>query len=266
MWRRKRLTLLILSALSVGLLVQPVAAQTDAGAVDTTLLDDPTAANRILYEQGVVDGFGHVSVRHPTDPTHFFMAHSMAPALVTSADILECDLQGEPLEAKGRAVYLERFIHSAIYKVRPDVQAIVHSHSPAVIPFGVTTVPLKPLYHMSSFLGTGVPVFDMRQSAGDTDMLMRTPQLGEALAAALGDKTVVLMRGHGAVAVGDSLIEGVFRAVYTEINAWLQAEALKLGPVTYLTPAEASLSMRTNKGIQARAWELWKRKVMAAHP
>ena len=266
MERQKRLMWLVLSALSVGLLVQPVAAQTDTSTVDTTLLDDLTAANRILYDQGVVDGFGHVSVRHPKDPTHFFMARSMAPALVTPADILEFDLQGEPLDAKGRAVYLERFIHSAIYKVRPDVQAIVHSHSPAVIPFGVTTVQLKPLYHMSSFLGTGVPVFDIHQSAGDTDMLIRTPQLGHALAVALGDKAVVLMRGHGSVAVGDSLVEGVFRAVYTEVNARLQAEALKLGPVTYLTPEEATLSMRINKGIQARAWELWKRKVMVANP
>jgi ribulose-5-phosphate 4-epimerase/fuculose-1-phosphate aldolase len=266
MGRRKRLMLLVLSALSVGLLVQSVAAQTDAGDTDKTLLDDLTAANRILYDQGVVDGFGHVSVRHPKDPTHFFMARSMAPALVTPADILEFDLRGEPLDAKGRAVYLERFIHSAIYKARPDVQAIVHSHSPAVIPFGVTTVPLKPLYHMSSFLGTGVPVFDIHQSAGDTDMLIRNQQLGDALATALGDKAVVLMRGHGSVAVGDSLVEGAFRAVYTEVNARLQAEALKLGPVTYLTPEEAALSMRTNKGIQARAWELWKRKVMAAHP
>jgi ribulose-5-phosphate 4-epimerase/fuculose-1-phosphate aldolase len=213
-----------------------------------------------------VDGFGHVSVHHPKDPTRFFMARSMAPALVTPADILVFDLQGEPMDAKGRAVYLERFIYSAVYKARPDVQAVVHSHSPAVIPFGVTTVPLKPLYHMSAFLGTGVPVFDMHRTAGDTDMLIRDPQLGDVLAAALGDKTVVLMRGHGAVAVGDSLIEGVFRAVYTEVNARLQAEALKLGPVTYLTPAEATLSMRTTKGIQARAWELWRRKVAAANP
>ena len=118
MERQKRLMWLVLSALSVGLLVQPVAAQTDASAVATTLLDDLTAANRILYDQGVVDGFGHVSVRHPKDPIHFFMARSMAPALVTPADILEFDLQGEPLDAKDRAVYLERFIHSAIYKVR----------------------------------------------------------------------------------------------------------------------------------------------------
>jgi ribulose-5-phosphate 4-epimerase/fuculose-1-phosphate aldolase len=266
MWRRHMLTLLILGALSVGLLVQPVVAQTDTGAADKTLLDDLTAANRILYDQGVVDGFGHVSVRHPKNPTRFFMARSMAPALVTPADILEFDLQGEPIDAQGRAVYLERFIHSAVYKVRPDVQAVVHSHSPAVIPFGVTTVPLKPLYHMSSFLGTGVPVFDIHYSAGDTDMLIRDQQLGDALAAALGNKTVVLMRGHGSVAVGDSLVEGVFRAVYTEVNARLQAEALKLGSVTYLTPEEATLSMRTNKGIQARAWELWKRKVTAANP
>jgi len=266
MWRRHMLTVLVLGALSMRLLVQAVAAQTDTGATDTTLFDDLTAANRILYDQGVVDGFGHVSVRHPKDPTHFFMARSMAPALVTPADILAFDLQGEPIDAKGRAVYLERFIHSAIYKVRPDVQAIVHSHAPAVIPFGVTTVMLKPLYHMSSFLGPGVPVFDIHQSAGDTDMLIRNQQLGDALAAALGDKTVVLMRGHGAVAVGDSLVEGVFRAVYTEVNARLQAEALKLGSVTYLTPEEATLSMRTNKGIQARAWELWKRRVVAATP
>lgn len=231
---------------------------------DPALLADLVAANRILYDQGVVDGFGHVSVRTSKNPARFLMARSMAPGLVTAEDILEYDLEGNAIDAKGRVLYLERFIHSAIYAARPDVVAVVHSHSPAVIPFGVTGAGLRPLYHMSSFLGSGAPVFDIAAAAGGpTDMLVRTQALGKALAASLGSATVVLMRGHGSVAVGGSLPEVVFRAVYTEVNARLQSDAMRLGTVHYLDAEEAKLSMQTNRGVMGRAWELWKMKAMA---
>ena len=248
--------------------IAPVAAQspvTPSPRPDPKLVEELVAANRILFDQGVVDGFGHVSVRHDKFPGRFLLARSMAPALVTAEDILEFDLEADAPDAKGRALYLERFIHSAIYAARPDVKAIVHSHSPALIPFGVTGAPLRPIYHMSSFLGSGVPVFDIRAVAGQTDMLVRSPALGKALATTLGNHTVVLMRGHGSVAVGDSLPQVVFRAVYTETNARLQAEAMKLGPVTYLDAEEARLSAQTNGAVVGRAWELWKKKALSAN-
>jgi len=184
-----------------------------AGPVDPKLLDDLVAANRILADQGVVDGYGHVSVRHPADPQRYLMSRSIAPELVTAADVMEYDLDSTAVEPRGRTGYLERFIHGEIYRARPDVRAVVHNHSPSVIPFGVSQVPLKPLYHMSAFLGGGVPVFDIKAAAGQpTDMLVRTPALGRALAQTLGERPVALMRGHGAVVVGDSLPRVVFRS------------------------------------------------------
>ena len=254
----------LLFVIAVVLAAAPAWAQPkSAGAPDPKVLEDLVAANRVLADLGVVDGFGHVSVRHDKDSSHYLMARSMAPALVGLADILEYDLDSVAVDDKGRALYLERFIHGEIYKARPDVKAIVHSHSPSVIPFGVSTVKLRPVYHMSSFLGVDVPVFEIRDSQGTaTDLLVRNPQIGAALAKALGNNTVVLMRGHGSVAVGNSIPEVVFRAYYTEMNARLQAEAMRLGTVTYLTPEEAAASAKTNAGVLARAWELWKRKAL----
>jgi ribulose-5-phosphate 4-epimerase/fuculose-1-phosphate aldolase len=235
-------------------------AQTEPAA--PALIEDLVAANRILYAEGVVDGFGHASVRHDKNPQHFLMARSMAPGLVTAADILEFDLDSKPIDQRGHAVYLERFIHGEIYKLRPDVKAVVHSHSPSVIPFGVSTVALKPIYHMSAFLGPGVPVFEIRTVNSASDMLIRDNQLGRALAETLADKSVVLMRGHGSVAVGDSLTQVVYRAVYTETNARLQAQALQLGPINFLNPEEAAKAQQINTQVMGRAWELWKRKAM----
>jgi len=239
------------------------AASASAGMPDPALVQDLVAANHILFDQGVVDGFGHVSVRHDKSPDRFLMARSMAPALVTADDIMEFDLDGNAIDARGRAVYLERFIHSEIYKARPDVKAIVHSHSPAVIPFGVTGVALRPVFHLTAFLGTGVPVFEIRDAGGDaTDLLVRNPTLGAALAKALGDKTVALMRGHGSVAVGNSLQQVVYRAVYTEVNARLQSDAMRLGTVNFLTPGEAAKAAITGDGLIGRPWDLWKRRAM----
>ena len=239
------------------------AAPATAGPADAALVEDLVAASRILADQGVVDGYGHVSVRHDRDPNRYLMSRSMAPALVTAGDIMEWDLDSDPVDARGRTGFIERFIHGEIYKARPDVKAVVHNHSPSVIPFGVTQAPLRPLYHMSAFLGGGVPVFDIKTAAGEsTDMLVRNTALGRALAQTLGARPVALMRGHGAVVVGTSVQMAVFRSVYTEMNAKLQAQAMALGgPVTYLDPDEARKAEQNVGGTIGRPWELWKKAV-----
>ena len=240
-------------------------APASAGPADPKVIEDLVAANRILVDQGVLDGYGHVSARHDRDPDRYLLARSLAPELVTAGDIMEYDLDSNPVEARGRALYLERFIHGEIYRTRPDVKAIVHSHSPSVIPFGVSTVPLRPLYHMSAFLWEGVPIFDIRAAAGGmTDMLVRNPALGRALAQTLGSRPAALMRGHGAVVVGAALPATVFRSVYLEMNARLQAQAMALGgTVTYLDAEEARKAETSIAGTIGRPWELWRRKALA---
>lgn len=229
-----------------------------APAPAPALIAELVLANRILFRQGVVDGFGHVSARHDRDPGRFLLARSMAPALVTPGDIMEFDLDSAPLAPRGRTPYLERFIHGEVYRARPDVMAVVHSHSPAVIPFGVSTVPLRAVSHMGGFLGAGAPVFEIRDAVGPaSDMLIRDRPLGAALARSLGAAPVALMRGHGSIAVGVSIRHAVFRAVYTEMNARIAAEALRLGPVTWLTDAEAANVAAANDGQVNRAWDLW---------
>jgi HCOMODA/2-hydroxy-3-carboxy-muconic semialdehyde decarboxylase len=217
------------------------------------------AANHILFDQGVVDGFGHVSVRHPGRTDRFLLARSMAPALVTAKDVLEFDLDGAPVRSGGPAAYLERFIHSEIYRKRPDVTSVVHSHSPAVVPFSaVTGTRLRPIFHMCGFLGAGTPVFEIRDFAGpSSDLLISDGRLGAALAQSLDQGPAVLMRGHGSTVVGSTLRQAVFRAVYTEVGARLQTEAMKLGSVTYLTEGEAAATTNTNNTQIDRAWYLW---------
>jgi ribulose-5-phosphate 4-epimerase/fuculose-1-phosphate aldolase len=232
-----------------------------AGPADAGLIEDLVAANHILANQEVVDGYGHVSVRHDKDPTRYLLARSVAPELVAAGDILELDLDSNPVDGRGRKLYLERFIHGEIYKARPDVKSVVHHHSPAVIPFGVTGVPLRPVFHMAAFVGHGVPVFEIRKAGGMTNMLISTPALGRALAATLGDKPAALMRGHGAVVVGASLPDAVARSIYLQMNARLQAQAIALGgEITYLDPEEVRKFEAV--GGYERAWELWKRKAM----
>ncbi len=236
-----------------------------AGPAAPELLDDLVAANRILADQGVVDGYGHVSVRHDRDASRYLLSRSRAPELVTRDDLMELSLDSEPVDARGRSMYLERFIHGEIYRARPDVKAVVHHHSSSVIPFGVSTVPLRPLYHMAAFLGAGVPVFDIRDAAGGmTDMLVSSPSLGRALARTLGAGTAALMRGHGAVVVGSSLVQAVARSVYMEMNARLQSQAIALGGgIRYLDPEEARKAQAAVEGTLARPWELWKRRALA---
>jgi ribulose-5-phosphate 4-epimerase/fuculose-1-phosphate aldolase len=242
------------------------AAQTPSASlpgVDPALLEDVVVGSRILADFGVVDGFGHVSARHPTNPNHFLMSRSLAPALVTADDIMEFDLDGNAVDARGRSIFIERFIHAEIYRVRPDVMSVVHTHSPGVIPFSVSNVPLRPMYHNPSFLSVGVPVWDIRKDFGDTSMLVNNAALGKSLAAALGDKPVALMRGHGDVTVGPTVKMAVFRAYYTDVNAKLQAQALALGgEPNYLTPGEGAKADQTNFAVIDRIWNLWRMKIL----
>jgi HCOMODA/2-hydroxy-3-carboxy-muconic semialdehyde decarboxylase len=237
------------------------APKSSAASQKSSLIEDLVYANRILYDQGVVDAFGHISVRDEKNPANFWLSRSLAPGLVSAKDIQEYDVDGAPVDSGGRTAYLERFIHAAIYRARPDVKAVVHSHSPSLIAFSVTGTSLRPVYHLSSFLGAGTPIFDIRDAAGMTDMLIRDNQLGDALAKVLGDKPVALMRGHGAVIVGDSIPQVVYRLIYTDINARLQMDAARLGAITFLSPEEAAKSAAMLGAQVPRAWELWKSRI-----
>jgi HCOMODA/2-hydroxy-3-carboxy-muconic semialdehyde decarboxylase len=231
-------------------------------AVDPQILADLVLANRILYSLGVLDSHGHVSARDPKHPDHFFLARSLAPALVTADDIMVYDLDAAPVEQRGRQMYSERFIHGEIYRIRPDVHSVVHSHTPTVIPFSISRTALRPVYHMASFIPQSVPVFEIRETAAVGDLLIKTSELGKALAHTLGQNTVALMRGHGNVVVGPDLRYAVFRAYYTEINARLQLQALTLeGPLTFIS-AEETANTFGGTGIPPhRAWEMWVREV-----
>ena len=259
-----------LSVLAVAILIaaNPSCRHADAtdsgGPVDPALIEDLVAANRILAEEGVLDAYGHVSIRHPSNPGRYLMSRSLAPILVTANDIMEYDLDSNPVDPKDRRSVLERFIHGEIYKLRPDVKAVVHSHSPAVVPFGVTQVPMRPVIHVASFLWVGVPVWDIRD-AGDpagAALLVRNRALGKSLAATLGDKPVALMRGHGNVVVGPDVQTAVRYAIYTEVNARLQAIAIGIGgPINYIS-AEEGAARDKAPGDPGRAWELWKKKAL----
>ena len=234
----------------------------NSAAPDAKQSEDLAYANRILYDQGILDGFGHVSMREAGNPNRFLLSRNLAPALVTSKDIQEYDLQGAPIDAHAQSSYLERFIHAAIYRARPDVMAVVHSHAASLIPFGVTGVQLRPVSHIAGFLGGGAPIFEIRDIAGDSsDMLITDNQRGDALAKVLGDHPVALMRGHGWVVVGNSIQQAVFRAVYTDVNARQQMQAMALGKVNFLTPDEAAKAAAMNDGQVMRPWELWKARV-----
>jgi ribulose-5-phosphate 4-epimerase/fuculose-1-phosphate aldolase len=240
----------------------PAAAQRDVQR-DALVVEDLVAANRILAREGVLDGWGHVSVRLSRE--RFLLSQARAPELVRAEDLLEFGLDGQPIDGnkEGRDLYSERYIHAEIYRARPDVIAVVHNHAPQLIPFGVTGVPLRPLYHRSAFIAFGVPVFEIRDAAGMTDMLIRNQALGRALAKTLADKPAVLMRGHGATVVGPSLPRVVSRSIFLALNATLQQQAMALGqPIKYMDPEEARLiEEREGHGLK-RAWEAWKRKAM----
>ncbi|MEX1215477.1 class II aldolase/adducin family protein [Saccharospirillum sp.] len=231
-------------------------------ATQNDLITDLSIANRILFNEGVVDAFGHVSVRNPENPEHFFLSRNMAPNTVSPSDILEHELDGTVV-GDDRKPYLERYIHGEIYRKRPDVMAVVHSHSPSIVPFSVVkSVPLRPVCHMSCFIHDYAPIYEIRDhSDTPTDLLISNQDLGQSLAKTLGDRNTVLMRGHGSTVVADSLMRVVYRAVYLEVNAKLQAQAMSLGEVTYLSKEEAEQAMVNVEGQMVRAWDHWKSSV-----
>ncbi len=239
------------------------AARKSAGPIGREQMEDLVAASLILAQHGVLDAFGHVSIRHPADPSRYLLSRNLAPELVTSADIVEYDLDSEPVDANAPRGFLERYIHGEIYKSRPDVHSVIHTHSPSVVPFGVTKTLMQPIYHMSGFLGRGVPVYDIRKESGrQTDILIREPIFGEQLARVLGDKPMALMRGHGNVVVAQDVKVATYRAVYTEMNARLQLQAMMAGgPIEFLSKEEAFLTEATIEGQIHRPWDLWKAKV-----
>ena len=242
------------------------------GPVADELIADLAAASRILVANGVVDGFGHVSMRHPAAPARYLMARSIAPALVMPDDIIEYDLDSNPCNADGRGSFLERFIHGEIYKARADIQSIVHSHSPSVVPFGLVGVPMQAMFHNAAFIAAGVPVFDIRAKFGATDMLIGNGEKGVALASVMGKNDIVLMRAHGSVACGPTLQTAVFRAVYTEVNARIQHWTMALAgsttaslrggaPMAALDKEEGRLADVVNQTAATRAWDLWRSQV-----
>jgi ribulose-5-phosphate 4-epimerase/fuculose-1-phosphate aldolase len=243
---------------------------------EAALVQDVVDANRILFHQGIVDAFGHVSARSALNPQRFYMARNLAPGLVTADDVLEYEVAtGEAVMPKPPRLYLERWIHSEIFKARPDVMAVVHNHSPAVLPFTITKgARFLPACHMCGFLGRvsgnaandGPPLFEIRDTAGPaTDLLIRNLELGAALAKTLGNERVVLMRGHGCTIVAETVRLAVYRSIYTEVNAKLLLQALPLGAVETLTPQEAETARIAVEGQIDRPWGLWRQQAYEGH-
>jgi HCOMODA/2-hydroxy-3-carboxy-muconic semialdehyde decarboxylase len=224
-------------------------------------LDELVTANRILAREGVVDSFGHVSVRHPDRPDRYFLSRARAPELIDLDDVMEFALDGAAIDARGRKPYAERYIHGAVYEMRSDARAVVHNHSPSVIPFSVTAAPLSPIMHMCAGIGARIPTWDSRVSFGDTNLLVTNMDMARNLAAALGDRPVVLMRGHGCVVAAGSLREAVFNSIYLQLNADLQLQARPLGEITFLSEGEIAAVLRTRGSFTfERAWEFWCRR------
>jgi HCOMODA/2-hydroxy-3-carboxy-muconic semialdehyde decarboxylase len=227
----------------------------------TGVLDELVTANRILAREGVVDAFGHVSIRHPEHPDRFILSRARAPECIEADDLMEFALDGTPIEPRGRKPYAERFIHAAVYEARADVRAVVHNHSPSLIPFGITATPLRPVMHMCASMGAHVPLWDSRTAFGDTNLLVTTMPMARDLAAALGSRSVALMRGHGCVVAGLSLRDVVFNSIYLELNANLQLKASALGEITFLSDGEIDAILSTRASFTyERAWEYWCRR------
>ena len=230
------------------------------------IIEDLVAAYRILAEHGVIDAYGHVSVRSNRDPQRYYLSRSLAPEIVTAEDIMEYNLDSNPVDARGRESVRERFIHGEIFKARPEVNAVVHNHSPSVVPFSVTSVQMKPLFHMAAFVGEGVPNFEIRDAQKGTDLLVKTPYLGQALARTLGQCPAALMRGHGSVTVGETLPRAVGRSIYLEMSARMQLQAMAIagagGAITFLDESEVRASVPVQD--YKRAWPMWRAKALAS--
>ncbi len=229
---------------------------------DPALIDDLVAANRILSDHGVLDAYGHISARDPKNPQRYWLSRSMAPVLVNAEDIIEFDLDSNPVRAGENRLFFERVIHGEIYKARPDVMAVVHNHSPSLIPFCNSETRLRPMVGNAAFLGDGVPVFDIRDVDDEGDLNVCNVPQAQALARALGAEWVVLLRRHGAVAVGESIRQCVRHAIIAERNARQQIEATMLGPVQFLTKSEIAFARRSKPKDPDRGWQLWKQRAM----
>jgi HCOMODA/2-hydroxy-3-carboxy-muconic semialdehyde decarboxylase len=222
------------------------------------MLEELVTANRILAREGVVDSFGHVTMRHPDHADRFIMSRARAPERIEVSDFITFTLDGTPLDAGDRKPYLERFIHGAVYEARPDVMSVVHNHSPSVIPFGVTGCKLRPLLHVCAAMGHNVGIWDSQDKFGDTDLLVSDMAMGRDLAKFLGPGRTALMRGHGAVVAAETLRRAVFTAIYVEVGARLQMQAMVMGEVKYLTDGEIdTILARSGPYSFNRAWENW---------
>jgi len=228
-------------------------------------IEDLVAANRILAEHGVIDAYGHVSVRSEKNPNRYFLSQAIAPERVHEKDIIEYDLDSNPIDPAGRESVRERFIHGEIYKSRPEIVAVVHNHSPSVVPFSLTDVPMRAVFHMAAFVGDGLPNFEIRDAQKGTDLLVKTPYLGEALAKVLGKQPAALMRGHGSVTVGETLPRAVGRSIYLEMSARMQMQAMMIagpgGRLTFIDAAEQKASVPAQE--YNRAWPLWRERALA---
>ena len=236
------------------------------GGASLQLIDDLVVGNRILANEGILDGLGHISLRHR--PDRFLLSRDLAPALVTAADLVEYDLDGNPVDKQAPRGYQERYIHAAIYKARPDVRSVVHAHTPSVLTFAVSTIPLRPIYHMASFLVAGVPMYEIRKVGGHQGMLVNDMRTATALAETLGDKTVALMRGHGYVTVGPDVPEAVSRSIFLDVNARVQLQAIGLGgTVNFLTSADVGqgggqTAQPNQQTAYPRSWPFWKERAL----
>jgi ribulose-5-phosphate 4-epimerase/fuculose-1-phosphate aldolase len=260
------IVIITVAALGTALVLKTVLAQT--GDSNRATVDDLVAANRVLaHEIGVLDAYGHVSVRDPRNPNRYYLSRAISAGMVTAADIIEYNLDSQSIGNNRPDGYLERFIHGEIYKARPDVMAVIHAHSPEMIAFGASSVPLRNMIHTGSFINDGVPVFDVRKFGGTADdMLIRNPALGKALAQVLGRKTAIIMFGHGVAITGPSLATAVSNAYFLNMNARVQEQAIRLGGTVSYLEREPGAKLPTNvapAGAAAnnRAWEYWKRQV-----
>ncbi len=228
-----------------------------------TVIDEIVTATKILLNEGILDTFGHISARDPEDPSSFLLAQKLAPSLIKADDIQSFNLDGETTD--NRPSYLERYIHSEIYKARPDVNCVLHSHSPSVLPYCFTDQPLRPVTHMGAFLGEAVPVYEIRDKQGEeTDLFGGSPNVCADIAESLGDYPVVLMARHGVVNVGGSVREVVFRAFYTEQNAAAQTAGMQIGKVKYLSPGEVKTAGKLVGAQIDRGWDHWSERLRQA--